>query len=210
VGISGDARLSDLHTKEPRFVFLPLLQASSGAQTPSAVVLRVNGAWAALQPAIRKAIESLGQDYVTDQRTLGDQVEHSLLRERLLADAAEFFGATAALVVAMGLSGVIGSMVASRTKEIGIRATLGASAAVLRRMVVARALRITVYGVALGLPAAWIAGRWLASALTDVSPHDPLTFALAAFGLMIVSLAAAWLPARRAAGVDPMEALRSE
>jgi ABC-type antimicrobial peptide transport system permease subunit len=67
-----------------------------------------------------------------------------------------------------------------------------------------------MYGMALGVPAAWTAGRWLASALTDVSPHDPLTFAVAGAGLMIVGLSAAWLPARRAAAVDPMEALRSE
>ena len=117
VGISGDARLSDLHTKDPRFVFLSLLQASPGAQTPSAVVLRASGAWAALQPAIRKAVESLGQDYVTGQRTLGDQIERSLLRERLLADGAAAFAAAAAILVAIGFAGVIGSIVASCTRK---------------------------------------------------------------------------------------------
>ena len=210
VGISADARLSDLHTKEPRFVFLPLLQGSPGAQTPSAVVLRVSGAWAALQPAIRKAIESLGQDYVTGQRTLGDQIEHSLIRERLLAEGADIFGVMAAALVAIGLSGVIGSMVASRTREIGIRAALGARRLTLRRMVLAQAIRMAVLGLALGLPAAWMAGRWLTSALTDVSPHDPFTFVASACGLFVISLAAAWLPARRAAAVDPIEALRAE
>ena len=177
VGISADARLSDLHTREPEFVFLPLLQGSPGAQTPSAVVLRVSGAWAALQPAIRKAIESLGQDYVTGQRTLGDQIEHSLIRERLLAEGADIFGVmAAALRVAIGLSGVIGSMVASRTREMGIRAALGASASTLRRMVLAQALRMAALGDWRSAcpPPGW-AGRWLTSALTDVSPHDPFT-----------------------------------
>jgi predicted permease len=211
IGVSRDASLADVHAKTPRFVFLPLLQASSSsAQLPSTIVVRATGSFATLQPALRRTVDSLGQHYVVLQRTLNDQIDRSLIRERWLAMGSDAFAALATVLVAIGLCGVIGSIVAARTREIGIRAALGASPPRLRWMVLRQAARIGVAGLAIGLPCAWIASRLMTSALTDVSPHDPFTFAAVPVVILAVILGAAWLPARRASSVDPIEALRSE
>jgi ABC-type antimicrobial peptide transport system permease subunit len=211
VGVSRDAKLADLHSREPQFIFMPILQASSQAgRTPTAVEIALSASSAAVQAPIRRAIESLGQDYVWRQSTLVDQVERSLLRERLLASGGYGFGALALIVVGLGICGVLASSVSARTREIGIRATLGATVGELQWMVLKQALRVAGLAILLGLPCVWLAGRTVAASLTGIRPHDSLSIAAAVAVAIGMCVAAAWLPARRAAAVSPMEALQTE
>jgi predicted permease len=208
VGVTADARLADLHTMQPTFVFVPLLQES--LMRPTAIEVRSPDRSALLQARIRRTVDSLGQDYVVRQRTLAEQVDTSLLRERLLALGTTYFGGLAAALVAVGLCGVLSYAVTRRTREMGIRAALGASAATLRAMVLKQTLRVAALGVGIGLPGAWVATRIIRTRVAGIDAHDPITFVGAAIVVMVISLAAASVPARRAATIEPMEALRCE
>lgn len=207
LGIVADARLSDLHADDPLFVFVSLLQQPDISPT---VVIRTERRQAAIEPAIRQAIESAGRDFVTAQRSLDAQINVSLLRERLMAVGARWFGGLAVVLVAAGMAGVLSQFVARRTKEIGIRVALGASPAAIRTMVLGRTLRLIGMGLLIGLPLAGGAAAILASQLTAVSAADAATFALAISTILVVSIAAAWAPARRALGIKPIDALKAE
>ena len=210
IGITDDVRLTDLHSQSPVFLYRPLLQgATIGAQSPSSIVIRADGVQvSSLQPLVRSVIESLGQDFVVEQKTLSDQIDRSLVRDRLLALGANIFAGAATALVVLGLCGVIGLTVSARTREIGIRAALGADSRALRRMVLWSAARLASLGLAIGLPAGWLASRFGAGELVAVSPQDPMIFLLTALTIMVVSLISAWVPASRAAAVQPMQAVR--
>jgi putative ABC transport system permease protein len=120
------------------------------------------------------------------------------------------FGAIAAGLAALGLYGVMSYLVSQRTAEIGIRVALGARPRDVRRLVVRRALGLTLTGLGLGLAGAAAVTRLLATFLVDVSPTDPRTLLSVAGLFTAVALLASWLPARRAAALDPMRALRTE
>jgi ABC-type antimicrobial peptide transport system permease subunit len=121
-----------------------------------------------------------------------------------------FFGILAALLTAVGLYGVISFLVARRTHEIGIRMALGAGKRQVLSSVLRETLMLTVLGIGTGLPITFIVARLIASMLFGIKPSDPVALLFAAFALCGVSLAAAYIPARRAAKVDPMVALRYE
>jgi ABC-type antimicrobial peptide transport system permease subunit len=120
------------------------------------------------------------------------------------------FGASALLLAAIGIYGLMAYSVAQRTQEIGIRLALGAQAEEVRNTVMFQALRMSLLGIAIGLAAAFGLSRFLASLLYDVSPYDPLVFTAVPAALATVALVAAWLPAVRASRVDPLIALRNE
>jgi ABC-type antimicrobial peptide transport system permease subunit len=143
-------------------------------------------------------------------RTLEDVVEGSVARGRLTFLLLAAFAGTALLLAAIGLYGVIAYTVTQRTREIGIRLALGASPRRVLRQVLGQGLKLVVLGLILGALGAAGLTRLLASLLYQVSPADPLVFGGMALLLLAVALAAAWLPARRAAKVDPMVALRVE
>ena len=210
VGVSADARLADLHTTQPLFVFMPILQASPESVRSPTIEIRSRDRSVAFRTRVRRTVESLGQDYVARERMLAEQVDTSLLRERLLALAATFFGALAGALMAVGLGGVVSYAVTHRTREMGIRAALGASPSRLRAMILMQTLRISALGLGIGLPAAWVATRLMRSTLPSIDAHDPLTFASAGLGVAVITLVAAWLPARRAAAIQPTDALRCE
>jgi ABC-type antimicrobial peptide transport system permease subunit len=134
----------------------------------------------------------------------------ALLPQRLGAVVLGAFGVTAALLAAFGLYGVMSYVVSQRSAEIGIRVALGARSRDVRMLVVRRALGLTLAGLVLGLAGALAATRVLAGFLVDVSPTDPTTLVAVAALFTGVALLASWLPARRAASVDPMRALRTE
>ncbi len=138
------------------------------------------------------------------------QFEKSYSQQRLIARLAMFFGLLAALLVATGLYGTLAFTVSRRTAEVGVRMALGAQRRQVLWMVLRGSLLVSLAGIALGLPAAIAAGRLLRSMLYGVEPGDPLTFAGALAGITLVALAASLIPARRAASVDPMVALRHE
>jgi ABC-type antimicrobial peptide transport system permease subunit len=127
-----------------------------------------------------------------------------------MAELVSGFGILAALLAAIGVFGTMAYMVARRNREIGIRLALGATAGGVRWMVLRESVAMVVAGVAIGLPSALALSRWAAALLYGVKPHDAWSFALAAFLMAAVGAAAAWIPARRASGVDPMAALRND
>jgi len=143
---------------------------------------------------------------ITQQEQLGQ----SLSQERLIANLSLFFGLLAVLLVATGLYGTLAYKVARRRSEIGIRMALGAQRRDLLWMVVRESLVLCAFGVLVGLPAAIGGAHLLRSMLFGLQPGDPLTFAGALAAITVVALAASFVPARRAAGVEPMTALRSE
>jgi ABC-type antimicrobial peptide transport system permease subunit len=105
---------------------------------------------------------------------------------------------------------VMSNVVSRRTREIGIRMALGAQPGTVERLVLRQGLMLTLIAIALGWPAAWMLSRLAASSLYGIQPHDAITFALVPPFLLVVALIATWIPARRAASVDPMQALRME
>jgi len=137
-------------------------------------------------------------------------VDRSLGREKLLARLAGFFGVLALLLASIGLYGVIAYSVAPRRNEIGIRMALGARPDSVLRMVLGKSLVVAALGLAVGIPAALACGRLLSSLLYGVEAYDPLTIGGAAAVMLAVALAASFLPARRAALLDPCAALREE
>ncbi len=207
VGIAADARLADVHTDAPLFVFVPLLQHPFVSPT---VIVRTRRHQAALEPMLSDAIEAAGRDFAVAQRTLDAQIDVSLLRERLMALGGRWFGGLAIVLVVAGMAGVLSQHVARRTREIGVRMALGASPATIRTMVLGRTLGLAGLGLLVGLPLAGIAATLVARLLTAVSARDATTFLLAASAILIVSLVAAWAPARRAVRIQPAMALRAE
>ena len=127
-----------------------------------------------------------------------------------MATLSGFFGILAALLTAVGLYGVISFLAAQRTHEIGIRMALGASKSLVLSSILRETLMLTLLGIVVGMPITFSVARLIASMLFGIKPSDPVALAFAALALCGVSLAAAYVPARRAAAVDPMIALRDE
>jgi ABC-type antimicrobial peptide transport system permease subunit len=137
-------------------------------------------------------------------------IEESVLRERLLATLSGFFGLLALLLACIGLYGILSYSVASRTNEIGIRMALGARTRAVLWLILREALLTVIIGVAAGLPMIWAVTRLASSLLFDLKPTDPISLLLATLLMLAVAVVAGYLPARRAARVDPMVALRYE
>ncbi len=173
--------------------------------------LRVHGDPLAILPTAQKVLQSIDPDLpLIRPMTQRDQYDQTISRQLMFARLAEFFGVLAIVLVATGLYGTIAYRVNTRTAEIGVRMALGARRAQLVWMVLRDTFLLTVIGVVAGAPLAMIVGRGLASSLYGVKPLDGVTYVFALLGLAIVALAATALPARRAASVDPLKALRAE
>lgn len=162
-----------------------------------------------LQRAVRSAVDNVNRDQaLSDVRTLEEVVNQSMLGNRVVGTLLTAFASIALLLAAVGIYGVISYTAAQRTRELGIRAALGASADNLRTLVLLGGMRLTLIGLAIGLSATFAAARVLSSMLYGVGAHDPLTIAAVAAVLVGVAGLACFLPAWRIAKVDPMEALR--
>lgn len=143
-------------------------------------------------------------------RTMEMQIDDELSNERMISLLAVAFGALATLLTAIGLYGVLAYTTTQRTREMGIRIALGSTRAAVVRLVLVDVLMLAAIGVAVAIPLALVTGRLLRSELFGVSTSDPLTFAAVIVLIASVGLVAAWLPARRAAHIDPMQALRDQ
>jgi putative ABC transport system permease protein len=139
-----------------------------------------------------------------------NQVRETLLRERLMATLSGFFGLLAGILATIGLYGVISYMVARRKNEIGIRIALGADRSAVVGLVLREATLLLIAGLAIGTAVSAAAGSVARSMLYGLQPHDPVTIAMAAAILGTVAIVASYLPARRAASLDPVAALRDE
>jgi predicted permease len=161
--------------------------------------------------AIRALVNRLDPDLPIDTMiTLERQLDDSLMTERLVASLSSAFGFLATLLAAIGLYGVMAYTVAQRTREIGIRMALGAESGHVVWLVMKDVLVLVAIGVAVALPAAFGLSRYVSTQLYGITPNDPLSMALATIGIVTVALAAGYVPARRATGVDPIRALRWE
>jgi predicted permease len=175
------------------------------------VELRVHGEPMAILPSAQRALMELDPALpLIDPITQRAQYETSISRQLLFARLAGFFGLLAVVLVATGLYGTLAYRVNNRTAEIGVRMALGARRGQVVWMVLRESLMLTAVGIGIGVPLAALVSQALASSLYGVKPYDLFSYSLAVYGVVLVALAASFIPARRAAHVDPLTALRSE
>ena len=175
------------------------------------VYARAQGDPTAIFASMRQTVNQLDSNVpIYRMRTLEQQLDKSLMSERLLASLSGVFGLLATLLAAIGLYGVMAYMVVRRTREIGIRMALGANRGSVVWLVMREVLVLSVVGVALGSAAAYAATHLVQTQLFGILPTDAPTMALSAFGIATVAILSGYLPARRATAIDPMRALHWE
>jgi predicted permease len=207
IGVVRDSKVNGIRTAPPAF-FASLPQSPSDF-VAFTVEVRTVGNPSALAAAIRRAVSEVDANVpIFEMKTEEQAVDALLSQDRLFAGLSAIFGALALLLAAIGLYGVRAYAVARRTSEIGIRMALGADHAAITRMILRETAWLATFGVAIGLAAASGATRYIQSMLYGIAPRDFWTFADAALLLTAVAVLAGYLPARRAAQVDPMVALR--
>jgi putative ABC transport system permease protein len=175
------------------------------------LAVRAAGPPAAIAGAVRRELQAIDPDLpVLKVETLEQHLDDLLSQERLVAILSGLFAGLAVLLACLGLYGVIAYGVARRANEIGIRIALGATRGAIAGTVLGESLTLVAAGIAAGLPAALAANRAISGRFFGVDPADPATFLAAAVFLAAVAALAGYLPARRAARIDPMNALRCE
>jgi len=210
VGVVGDSRPYSLRQPLRPCVYVAFFQQPPGAMAYGTFEIRAAGSLSAVAGDVRRVLARQFPGTPFEVRPFTAQVEASIRREILMAQLAGFFGILALLLAAVGLYGLLAYAVARRTSEVGIRIALGAEPSAVVRMMLAHGLRPVGAGILIALPVAWWACRLVAALLYGMRPFDPVTIAAAVAALTLVALAAAFVPARRAARVDPMVALRQD
>jgi predicted permease len=205
VGVVADTKYDQLRKSSQPTVYMPL--GGSWAYFE----LRTASNPTVLIPSVRQVVNSLDNNLpLLEIRTQSEMVDRLLFNERLVARLSSLFAVLGLVLVCLGLYGLLSYEVSRRTREIGIRSALGAHQHDLLRMVVGQGIVLVLVGITFGVAAALGLTRYLQSMLYGVRPSDPLTFIATALLLIIVALLACYIPARRAAKVDPMVALRYE
>jgi ABC-type antimicrobial peptide transport system permease subunit len=174
------------------------------------MLVRAAGSPSAISLAVRRTVHSFNPAIPVTTRTLADEIDSTLTYERLLALLSAFFGAVALGLAAIGLYGILSYAVTRRTGEIGVRVALGASSRSVVWLVMKQSIALVLIGMAIGCAIALALARYVRSLLFGVKAADPVTIAVSSAGLIIVTALAAWIPARRATGIDPVRALRYE
>jgi predicted permease len=210
VGVCADTRYASLREDPPPVFYLDYRQAPE-QDWGMTFAVRTRAPRETIAPALRRAIHAVDRNLpLIDIRTQQEQIDQLLTNERIFAKLTVAFGVLALVLASIGIYGILAYSVSRRTNEIGIRMALGARADQVMRMVLGEAGWMTVIGIVAGLGAALALGRVITSLLYGLKAWDPSTLASAAAVLLLVALAASWLPARRAARIDPMKALRHE
>jgi len=207
VGVVGDVRSTTLNQESPA-LYYPM---AARVWPLMDVVVRTDSSPEALLPMVRQKVRELDAGLpVATVRTMDEWVSNSATQPRLSAALVGVFAAVAVLIAAIGIYGVLAYSVNQRTREIGLRIALGARADGVVRLIVKEGMAVSIAGIVAGVVTAMILGRAVSSLVYGIRPDDPLTFAAVGVLLAVVALAACSLPARRAARVDPMVALREE
>ena len=217
VGVIGDVKQTSLKEATKPEMYFCLAQTQPGTPmygiATAFIQVAIRGRIQAdlLRSQFDKALHEVAPEATTTNvKTIHEAVEDSFGSQTLIAHLLETFAALALMIASVGLYGLLSFAVAQRTREIGVRIALGASQAGIAALVLRRALALVTIGLACGGVMAWFATRFANSYVFGVKPHDTLTFTAVAVLLATASFFAAWLPARRAAVVDPILALRSE
>jgi predicted permease len=206
VGVVGDTKSTDMREPTLRFVYFNMFQSGRNF---SHFALRTSVDPAAVAGEARRVVRaSLKSVPVEGVTTMAEQVDASIVPERLMAMLSGLFGALGAVLAAIGLYGLLSYTVARRTNEIGIRMALGATESAMSRMVLADALGMVSAGLAIGAPLALWGKSFAASLIQDLPAKSGVPIVFGAVAMMAVALVAAYVPARRAARVEPVEALR--
>ena len=209
IGLVADTKYLALREDFQPIVFLSTDQ-NAGSRPGAEFAIRSSAPLPDTITQVRGAISGASPDITIDFQSFADFVGGSLLRERLMATLSSFFGVLAALIAAMGLYGVMSYVVARRTNEIGVRMALGANRRSIVLMILRQSARLLAAGLSVGLVLAIAAARAVASLLFGLQPNDVGTMALAVVLLAAVTLAASYVPARRASRLEPAAALREE
>lgn len=209
VGIVDDTHDAGMAQQPLPIVYLPW--ATTPWASNFAVAVRVDGDAEALAPAVRAAVKELYPAApIRAMRTMDDVVSTAFAPARWWTTLLGVFALVALIISIVGIFGVLSFIVAQRTRELGIRLALGASAAEVQRIVLRRALALASAGLAIGIAGALLLTRWMTTLLYEVKPTDPATLVSVAAGLLGMALVSSYLPARRATRIDPLVALRSE
>ena len=216
VGVASDVRDGGLNREPQPTMYVPQAQIPDAANqlnvriTPIAWVIRTRMAPYSVSAAVQEQLRQASGLPVSDVRSMADVRSRSVSRQRFNMLLMAVFGAAALLLAAIGIYGLMAYSVEQRTQEIGIRLALGADTSTVSRMILFQGMRLALVGVAIGLASAFGLARLIANLLYGVTARDPLVFVTVPVVLTLVALIGVWLPARRAIGVDPVVALRSE
>jgi predicted permease len=209
VGVVGDVKQGEWSAEPRPEMYLPHTQAASPRSMT--LVIRASSALPELEPAVRREVWAIDKDLpVSQAASMDDVVSSSVGQQRFNTLLIGVFAATALILAAAGVYGVMSYAVAERTHEFGVRMALGARGRDVLGMVIRQGLVLMLFGLALGLAGALALARVLTGILYEVSPTDPLVFGGVALTLALSALLACYVPARRATKVDPMLALRHE
>jgi putative ABC transport system permease protein len=216
IGVVADTRSQGLDSEPQPMMYIPQAQVPDKANalnvglTPMAWVIRTHASPLAMSNAIQEQLREATGLPVSNVRPMNEVVSRSVSRQQFNMWLMTVFGASALLLAAIGIYGLMAYSVEQRTQEIGIRLALGAQVAQVKNMVVVQGMRLALVGVVIGMAAAFGLARVIATFLYGVTARDPLVFAGVPALLTAVAFLAVWLPARRAARVDPLVALRYE
>jgi predicted permease len=209
VGICGDTLYTNLRETPPPQFFIPYVQQSQVGGMSYVIRTRVKPE--SVVPVLRRAVHAVDPDLpLVNLRTQDQQIDADLQQERLFMVLTSGFGILALLLASIKIYGVMSYTVAQRTNEFGIRLALGATRARLMAIVLSESSWIAVAGVTAGLTTSFLLGRFVRSMLYGIAAYDPITLLCATILLLVVASAASWIPALRAANMDPLQALRAE
>jgi predicted permease len=207
VGVVGDAKYLDLRETPPRTIYLNAFQESR--MPANRFALRTTGRPGAVASDVRRIVsEGMKTVAVSDMTTMDDLVDASIVPERVIAMLSSFFGGLGASLAALGLYGLLAYTVTRRTNEFGIRMALGAAKSDISRMVLRGALGLVCSGFVIGLPLAVLSRRAASRVVSDLRVDSMWPLVLATAAMLAIALVAAYVPARRAARVEPVEVLR--